>query len=374
LRTRKKIWFESKLQYPDELKKEDIGNLEMGRSFSSNLLIGQNKYYMVIIAGVTVFITYLHYSTVPQIHALHDIYREFYYIPVLLGALLFGLKGAAFSYLLVLVLYLPYIFINWSGNTIPEADKFLHLLLQGVFGFLAGFLITRDRKRREQMEKERYLTGLGQVATTIVHDLKNPLITIQGFARRLQEGKGKTEDAAQAIMESANNMQKIVYDVLDFARPMKMAFRKEDIRNIIKRACESCKAKIERWGIDILTDLPAGPLNIEIDGFNIERAVVNIINNAIEASAKGQSISISTVAEKNYLTIRIKDQGAGMDRETIENIFIPFFTKKSWGTGLGMCISKKIIDGHEGKISINSSPGEGTEVTIRLPYRTTTKT
>jgi signal transduction histidine kinase len=328
-------------------------------------------YFIAVITGLTALITYLNYSTVPQIHALHDIYREFYYIPVLLGALLFGLKGAALSYLLILVLYLPYIIINWSGDAISEADKFLHILLQGIFGFLAGFLITRDKKRREQMEKERYLAGLGQAATTIVHDLKNPLITIQGFAKRLQEGKGKTEDAAQAIMDSANNMQKIVYDVLDFARPMKMAFRKEDIRNIIKRACDSCKTKTERWGIDILTDLPAEPVTIEIDSFNIERAVVNILNNAIEASARGQNISISTVAEKDYLTIRIKDQGAGMDSETIENIFIPFFTKKSWGTGLGMCISKKIIDGHEGKISINSNPGAGTEVTIKLPYRTT---
>jgi len=326
------------------------------------------KYAIIFIAFITLVITYLHYSTIPAIFELHDIYMEFYYIPVFLGGVLFGVRGAVLAFLFVLLTFIPYVLLHWSGDFLPEADTILHLALQGFFGLFAGFLIDRDRRRRKQMEKERYLTGLGQAATAIVHDLKNPLITIEGFARRIKEGKGEREGAAQAIMDAAGNMQKIVHDVLDFARPIRLELKEEDMRNVIARACDSCRAKTERWGINISTDLPDEPLNITIDSFNLERALINIINNAIEASEKGQDITVRTTAEKNHLVIGIRDHGSGMDRETLDNIFIPFYTKKNWGTGLGMCISKKIIEEHKGHIDIESRQGKGTEVTIMLPF------
>lgn len=328
------------------------------------------SYIIAAIITSTLLITYLHYSANPKIHALHNIYREFYYIPIFLGALVFGLKGAISTYLLVFVLYLPYIFASWTGIFITEANRFLHLLLQGFFAFLAGYLIDRNRKHREQLEKERYLAGIGQAAATIVHDLKNPIITILGFAQRIHEGKGNTDTAIQAIIDSANNMQKIVYDVLDFAKPIQLNLKEnEDIRNVINQACNSCKIKADEKEIDLLIDLPANPVNIAIDNFHIEKAIVNLINNAIEASTKGQKVTINMMPEKNYLIIKIKDQGLGMDKETLKNIFIPFYTKKSKGTGLGMSIVKKVIEGHQGKIRIESQIGKGTDVTIELPYK-----
>jgi signal transduction histidine kinase len=326
------------------------------------------KYSIIFIAFITLVITYLRYSTIPAIRELHDIFMEFYYIPVFLGALLFGLRGAILAFLFVLGALMPYMLLYWSGDFLSEADTFLHLALQGFFGLFAGFLIDRDKRRGKQMEKERYLAGLGQVATTIVHDLKNPLITILGYARRIKEGKGNTEGAVQAIMDAAGNMQKIVHDVLDFARPIRLALKEEDIRSVITNACDSCRTKSEQWGINISADLPAEPLKVTVDSFNLERALVNIINNAIEASARGQDVTVRTADEKNSLTIRIRDHGSGMDRETLDNIFIPFYTKKSWGTGLGMCISKKIIEEHQGRIGIESRQGKGTEVTISLPH------
>lgn len=327
------------------------------------------KYSIIFIAVTTLVITYLHYSAIPGIQELHDIYMEFYYIPVFLGALVFGLKGSMLAYLFVLATVVPYILLNWTGDFLSEANTFLHLALQGLFGLFAGFLIDRDKRRTKQMEKERYLAGLGQVSTTIVHDLKNPLITILGFAKRIREGKGEKEDAAQAIIDAAGNMQKIVHDVLDFARPIRMEVKEEDISNVIRKACDACQAKTERWGINISAILPSEPLTVSVDSFNFERALVNIISNAIEASSKGQNVTISTSAEKNHLVVRIRDEGSGMDRETLDNLFIPFYTKKSWGTGLGMSISKKIIEEHQGHIDVESWRGRGTEVTIRLPRR-----
>jgi len=219
------------------------------------------------------------------------------------------------------------------------------------------------------VEKNRYLAGIGRVATTIVHDLKNPLITILGFSRRILEGKGDANTAAQTITEAAQTMQKIVHDVLDFSKPIQLELKENDIRSVIKQASDFCKIKAEERGVVLTSDVPDNPLNIMIDSFQIQRALVNIISNAIEFSGKGQNVIITTKIKKRNLVIKIKDYGSGIDKETLENIFTSFYTKKSGGTGLGMSIAKKIIEGHKGKISVDSYPGRGTEATIELSYK-----
>jgi signal transduction histidine kinase len=248
-------------------------------------------------------------------------------------------------------------------------DRIQHLLFSGVFTFLAGYLVDRERKYRKQLEKAQYLAGIGKVATTLVHDLKNPLITIMGFAKRIKESKGSIDSAIQVIMDSAQNMQRIVDDVLDFAKPPRLALKQENVQITLSRAFQTCMTKAEEKKIKLMPRMPADPVNVPVDAFQLERALVNIICNAIDASAPDQDIDISLSHGRNHAAIRIQDHGVGMDRETIENIFMPFYSKKSNGTGLGMPIAKKIIEGHEGTIHIESHPARGTEVLIRLPYR-----
>lgn len=315
------------------------------------------------------FITYLHYSTLPGIHDLHNIFTEMYYIPLFLGALVFGLKGAILTFIAVSVLYLPHVVFNWT-NTVPYvANQILHAVFSGTFSFLAGFLVDREKRYREQLEKDRYLTGLGQAASAIVHDLRNPLITVTAFARRILERRGDIDNAAQAVMDAARDMQLIVHDVLDFARPIRMSLTEADINSLIRKTCESCSVRAGDKGVTLSVHLPDKPVAVDIDRSHLERALVNLINNAIDASDRGQSVAVLEEPGTNGITIRIRDHGEGMDRETIKNIFIPFYTRKSSGTGLGMAIAWKIVEAHHGGIHVLSSPGAGTEVTIDLPYR-----
>jgi len=327
----------------------------------------QNKLPVIAIAVFTLFITYLHYSSVGAGHELHNIYRELYYIPVVLGALAYGLRGAALSYLLVFALYLPYVIMTWPGTLINETNRLLPLLLQGLFAFLAGYLVDREKTQRTQLEKSRHLAEIGRIATVIVHDLKNPLIAIFGFAKRIRDGKGKTDTAVRVIIDSAEKMQKIVNGVLDFAGPIQLELKEDDIRDIVKRGVDSCRMKAEQRGVVLSIDLPPAPVNMSVDSFHLERALVNLITNAIEASAGEQSVTVNITSKNKLIIIKIKDQGSGMDRVTLEKIFIPFYTKKSGGSGLGMPIAKKVIEGHQGKIQVSSKPGQGTELTIELP-------
>ncbi|HUJ18204.1 MAG TPA: HAMP domain-containing sensor histidine kinase [Nitrospirota bacterium] len=330
-------------------------------------LMRLKKYPVLLIVALTFAITYLHYSAAVAVQTLHNIYRELYYIPVLLAALAYGLRGALLSYLLVFALYLPYVIMTWPGSALNETNRLLPLLLQGLFAMIAGYLVDRERKQRAQLEQERYLADIGRITTVIVHDLKNPLVAIAGFARRIREGKGRTENAATVIMEATEQMENIVTSVLDFSKPVYLDFKRLDIRDLVQRAGDSCRMRGDQRSVALSIDLPSLPVNGWADTCQLERALVNLILNGIDASERGQSVSISMTAHGHELTIRIADQGSGMTTETLEHIFVPFYTKKPDGTGLGMPIAKKIVEAHGGKIHVSSTPAHGTVVAVELP-------
>jgi len=122
--------------------------------------------------------------------------------------------------------------------------------------------------------------------------------------------------------------------------------------------------------VNLETKLHPLPVFVEIDRFHFERALINLVSNAIEASGKGQGVKIGITVGRDTLTIAAKDLGLGMDnRDTRENIFTPFFTNKKHGSGLGMPIVKKIIEAHKGKIYVFSNPGGGTDAKVELPYK-----
>lgn len=329
----------------------------------------KKSYFSLIIVVFVLFITYLHYSTLPDIYSFHDAYKEFYYIPIFLGALAFGLKGTLTVFLCVFVFELPFVIEGWTGAFASEVSRLLHLVLQGLFAIFAGYLVDRERSAREEAEKKKDLARIGEVATAIVHDLKNPIITILGFSKRIKEKKGNADEAIEIVMGSASTMQKIVQDVLDFSKPLQLTLKQEDIREVIAKASQFCQTKAGGEGVNLLTSVPASPVYVDLDSFHMERALINLLSNAIEASGRGQEVKVGVLIAKDTLSITIVDQGPGMDIATLKNIFTPFYTKKKEGTGLGMPIAQKVVETHKGKIYVDSKPGEGTEVRIELPYK-----
>lgn len=330
--------------------------------------MNKKNYHILSIVTLTLLITYLHFGTMRQFSP-KVILEELYYLPLLLGVLRFGPTGAIVTWLFVSSAYLPFFFGPWS-TTFPELmDRVLHLVFTGVFASVACFLAWRERKKRTQAEQDRYLAGIGQVATVIVHDLKNPLVSILGFARRLREGKGDVTLGARTIEASALNMQRIINSVLDFAKPLQLDLNDVDIRDVIRLACESCRTKAESKSVTLATHLPQAPVTTSIDSLHFERALINLIDNAVDASKSGAVVTIAAAVDRNYIAITIKDQGAGMDRETLANLFMPFYTTKNEGTGLGMPISRKVVEAHGGILGINSRQGVGTEAALRLPYK-----
>jgi len=190
------------------------------------------------------------------------------------------------------------------------------------------------------------------------------------LCRGIKEGKGETSLAVQTVTASAQTMHRIVNEVLEFARPIQLDSKKVDVRKSIQRACESCFIKAEAKGVSLEVNSPPEPLICMVDSFQLERALVNLIDNSVDASYQGGNVIVTIAGGNNMLTITIKDHGSGIDQETLDNIFTLTYTTKTEGTGFGVPISKKIIEAHGGTIEISSQMNCGTEVLITLPLRT----
>ena len=330
-------------------------------------LMNKRTFHILVIAILTIVISFLHYVTTPGPGPLQSVYMDLYYIPVLLGALAFGLFGAALAYGGVLILYLPYIFITWHFNSLLLAEDILHTMFFGAFAVLAGLLVDRERRSRIRAEKDASLAALGRAAGTVAHELRSPLTVIAGFARHLKKKKGNAEMAIDMILDATQTMQKVVDSTLDFARPLHPTFEEGDIMAIVDRAATVCREKAGSRGISLTVTISPDPVRFAFDPFLCERALVNLIDNAIEASGQGQTVAISAAYRKAQVKIIVKDEGAGMDKPTLESLFTPFYTTKPSGTGIGMALTKRIIEGHQGTIGVESRPGRGTEVSVALP-------
>jgi len=311
----------------------------------------------------------LDYATSPKVWPLHSIYMHLYYIPVILATSVFGLRGALITYASVALLYFPYILIRWHVKALFLAEDLLHMLFLGVFAFIAGFLVHREGEYRQRLDRDLRLAAVGRAAGILAHELRSPLTVIMGFAKRIQRKSDNTETAVRIIVDAAKTMERIVNSTLDLAKPQKPVFEEGEIRPVIDHAITVCRAKADSHGIRFAVGLPSEPMRLLMDRFLLERALVNLIDNAIDASGTGQLINVAVAARRDYVSIGIIDRGRGMDKETMEAASTPFYTRKPNGTGIGMAITMKIVECHGGTMHIDSKPGQGTTISIELPWQ-----
>ncbi len=321
----------------------------------------------VLIGLAVIVITYLHHVTEHGNEHLHSILAELHYIPLLLAALLFGFKGALLASLAATILHSGYMIADWHGASLALLDDSIHVIFPAVFALVIGFLIDLKNTHQRQLEEHRYLSGLGQAAAVIVHDLKNPLINLKAALRRLEKGAAAGEQVVTVAGEAIQKMEQVMNGALDFSKPLQLDRKEMDAAVLIKELLHTLTAKAEQEGIGLTVGVRDEPLIVSVDPVYLERALVNLVNNAIEASQKGQSVSVRLASHDNRAVIKIRDYGKGMDKETLKNVFIPFYSKKSSGTGLGMAVARKIVEEHEGRITLKSRLAAGTKITISFP-------
>ncbi|MCS7098536.1 MAG: ATP-binding protein [Candidatus Methanomethyliaceae archaeon] len=222
-----------------------------------------------------------------------------------------------------------------------------------------------EEKSKALLEKERLAT-IGEMALMIGHDLRNPLQAIVYslyLMRRNFDNKLSIQEHIDRIYSSLEYMNKIVSDLQDFARPIKMSSKNVNLRKIFENVLSSIRIP---ENVNVVLDVDSMSEG-EMDERLISRALMNLIINAIQAMPNGGTLKLSAKIEENSIKIIVEDTGIGMSEEVLKNIFKPFYTTKPKGMGLGLCIVKRLIEEHKGKIEVKSELGKGTKFIIEIP-------
>jgi signal transduction histidine kinase len=221
--------------------------------------------------------------------------------------------------------------------------------------------------QREISQRER-LSSLGRLSTVIAHEVRNPLMIIKAALHTLRQSNVSAvavREAAADIDGEVIRLNRIVNDVLDFARPIRFEFAPADINTLCR---ESANAAQVSPGAKVDVQLDQTVPVIRTDAERLRIALVNLIVNARDAMRSDDArVSVSTRFNGSAVAIVIADRGAGIDRADLPRIFDPYFTTKRGGTGLGLPIAKNIVEGLGGAITVSSNPGTGTAIRVELP-------
>jgi len=264
--------------------------------------------------------------------------------------------------------------IRKNGETFPVLISFSVTEL-GDSLFFTGIVrdLTETKKLQEQLIRSERLAALGQSVAEITHEIKNPLMLIGGFAQQLsrtitdEKGLQKVHIIAREI----ERLERLLSELRDFYLPSSITVEKvniedlqDDTFSLIKKDCHDKAVKV-RFDIDDDARFVAGDPN------KLKQVLLNLYKNSIDAMENGGTLTISAHRSGETVEITVSDDGAGIAEADRKSIFSPFFTTKNSGTGLGLAVSKRIIDQHQGgSISVESEEGKGTTFTITLPcYR-----
>ncbi len=246
------------------------------------------------------------------------------------------------------------------------------------FELLALFSSQAAVAIRNTHELERLRSGalaaLGRMATQVAHELKNPLAGLRLYARHLEqrlEGRGDGDGAelARKISSTVDHLAAVVSEITAFGRPPELHRAPTRLPALLDECVTFARAHVSTEGIDVTCAYDEACPDVSIDVRELRKAFLNLILNGIEALGPGGRLTVSTAyaADTRTVAVTIEDTGVGMNEETVSRAFDLFFTTKPQGTGLGMAISRSVIDLHGGQLTIRSAPGRGTAVLVRLP-------
>lgn len=289
-------------------------------------------------------------------------------------------NGLILIALMMVAIYWVFDFLS-AGHYLTRTLIALMIIIYGVFtqnliNSRKAALEEKDKARHKLIQSEK-LAALGTVAAGVAHEVKNPLaIIVQGiaFLKTSLYNDARLLDVVDRIEKSALRADNIVRSLLSFSREISLKMEETDIAPVIDETLSFMDDQIRHKNIHVKRVYAPGLPKIIMDSNQIKQVFTNLFMNAIEAMQEGGILGIRTLQKKDktdqaYVRVVVSDTGEGIPEDRIGRIFDPFFTTKNTegNTGLGLSITKGIIDKHHGTIEIESEPGRGTRVMIGLP-------
>ena len=240
--------------------------------------------------------------------------------------------------------------------------------IAGIIGY--GKDVTALRKAEEQLLRTEKLSVVGELSASVAHEIRNPLTSLKGFVQILQTEDRKHQFYYQIMLDELNRINHIVGELLLLAKPQHLKFEKADIGKILIDVISLLNTEASLYNILLDYQLAETEIWAECEPNQLKQLFINLIKNAIEASHSGDIVSVCLKKpESNRILITVKDHGEGITSERLKRIGEPFYSSKEKGTGLGLTVSFKIVESHNGNIQFDSEKGKGTTVLIELPMK-----
>ena len=264
--------------------------------------------------------------------------------------------------------------IETPARVEPTEDD---LELLALFSSQAAIAI-RNTHELERL-RSGALAALGRMATQVAHELKNPLAGLRLYAHHLEQrleraGEAESADLARKISSTIDHLAGVVSEITAFGRPPELHRVPLALPPLLDECIALGRARCPSTDIEVVCTYDEACPEVPLDARELRKAFLNLILNGLEALEGRGRLTVSTTytADADTVTVAIDDTGQGMTDDTLTRIFDLFFTTKAEGTGLGMAIAKSVIDLHGGELTVQSAPGRGTRVRVRLPTRSAT--
>jgi len=229
--------------------------------------------------------------------------------------------------------------------------------------------ITEQQKMKIKMLQSERLAAVGEAVAHVAHEIKNPLMIIGGFSSQIRSNIEDEKDRHKLdmVLDEVARLERMVADLGDFTKEYKLVKRPSHINLVVKDVIQIMTGVCDQDKYAFEKQLSEEVDEIECDPDKLKQVFINVISNGLEAMQDGGTIHVTTEKIPRGVEIRINDEGIGINPDKIQNIFEPFYTTREHGSGLGLSISYKLIEAHNGDIWAVSAPGKGTTFVIQLP-------
>lgn len=270
---------------------------------------------------------------------------------------------------------------KWSGDCLVQNKKgqqrwesvvFLPIINSddSVTQYLRVAEDITDRKIAEDLlRKSEMLSALGELAAGIAHEIRNPLTALKGFIQLMQAEGDSNQSYLGIMLSEFNRIESIINELLVLARPHVVKYEDTNINTVLHDVTMLLETQAIISNISIQSNYGENLPTIQCVEKEIKQVVINLIKNAIEAMTNGGTISITTSEEERFVVIEVQDEGKGIPKDRMDKIGQPFYTTKEKGTGLGLMVSYRIIENHNGLMLFESEENKGTKVTLKLPIQ-----
>jgi PAS domain S-box-containing protein len=237
---------------------------------------------------------------------------------------------------------------------------------------IIGRDVTETKEMEERLRRTEKLSVVGELSASVAHEIRNPLTSLKGFVQLLQMEDSTHNYYYQIMLDELNRINHIVGELLLLAKPQHIKFSRISIQKILNDVLSLLNVEASLYNVQIKKNFPDEYLLLECEPNQLKQLFINIIKNSIEATKSGDTITITVEpVETNQLSITIKDTGCGISKDRLERMGEPFYSSKEKGTGLGLTVSYKIVQSHQGTIQFDSEIDEGTTVQMLFPLTQT---